>query len=151
MSAASSAQDTSNAGRWSATNCSRVHTNSRESRDASESQDGYYRFACAALGGIRGVILRHADFTADLDAWIGADVVLAVATCFDDAQMGRLADGAARLRPGARVVTVDKQLPPNAPFALLARVECRGDWGPAVGYIQSRRDSVNTSIEFWAP
>ena len=112
--------------------------------------DGYAETArrtLARLGPVLGaaapaVDLRHGSFTdePDASAWVGADVVVATSTCFEAAQMRRIADHAARLRPGARVVTLDKPLPASdARFDLLYKVACRGDWGAAVGYVQRRR------------
>lgn len=104
-------------------------------------QEGYFDEARANLSGRTNfpkVLLRHADFTAD-DAreWLDADVILAVSTCFDQIQMERLALRAIHLRQGARFVTIDKPLPSPC-LKLEARVDCRGDWGPATGYVHRR-------------
>lgn len=104
--------------------------------------DARARLAClASLGETPDVDLHHDDFTVASSAhhWTSADVVLATSTCFDQAQMVAIATLARNLRPGARIVTLDKLLPaPPGTFRLLACCHCRGDWGPALGYIQER-------------
>ncbi|KAJ8607188.1 hypothetical protein CTAYLR_007350 [Chrysophaeum taylorii] len=103
--------------------------------------DGYLEVARRTLQeeklGDAKAELRHADFTADGTEWPSeADVVLAVATCFDDNQMARLQAQTTSLRPGAMLVSIDKPIPT---LRLVAKARVEGDWGPATAFVHEQQ------------
>lgn len=99
-------------------------------------QEGYLETARARLSD-QPAVLIHEDFTERPEEWLDADVVLAVATCFDRVQMTKISLLATRLRrEGARFITIDKPLLHQGDLLPLSmKIQCCGDWGPAVGYL----------------
>ncbi len=79
---------------------------------------------------------RHGDmFDHDLS---DADIVFSHCTCFDDALMQRLAQKLEELRPGARVITVTKNVPSVA-FETIGSELLSLGWGDATMYYQRRK------------
>ena len=106
--------------------------------------DGYVRSSRETLAHLKkGACdwrVVHGDFVAPAGAaaWAGADFVLAASTCFDAAQMARIAARAAALRPGAWVVTLDRALPSSV-FTVECVVACPDcSWGTARAFVQRR-------------
>jgi hypothetical protein len=69
------------------------------------------------------------------------DVVFGCATCFADDVMRPLIAGFAKLKKGARIIMIDKQLPtaPTDPFALVGSCQVRSSWGEGFAYIYITR------------
>jgi hypothetical protein len=110
------------------------------------------------------VSLEHGNIL-ELD-WSSADVVYICSTCFDKQQMAQLAQLALKLKIGARVITMDKQLfpttentntldvtdraggheehgggkmvPQASNFEVVGQCECEMTWGTARAFVQRR-------------
>jgi hypothetical protein len=65
------------------------------------------------------------------------DIVFANSTCFDEALMKAMAVVAERMKPGARFITLTKQLP-SAEFTLLDRRQYVMSWGEATCFMSIR-------------
>jgi hypothetical protein len=84
-------------------------------------------------------VLQGDLFEAD---WTDASVLYLCATCFDTDQLGHIAKKARRMRPGARIILVDKPLPAvggDERITLMMRCQCLVTWGYASAYVYEVR------------
>jgi hypothetical protein len=106
------------------------------------------------------VSVEHGDIL--LSDWSSADVVYICSTCFDEDQMARLGQLALKLKTGARVITMDKQLlavsesataaaqetmsgdevagleGAAGSFVIIGECECEMTWGTARAFVQRK-------------
>ena len=69
---------------------------------------------------------------------IPSDIVFVNSTCFDEDLMKAMAAVAESMKPGARIITLTKQLPSNE-FTLLDRRQYVMSWGEATSFMSIRK------------
>ena len=103
-----------------------------------EMMEGYLRDARAATKLLRGAMrpcvqFIREDFLEGFEStWHDATIVFACSTCFDERTMEGIACYAAKLRAGARIITLDKILDG---LHLVSVSQVHGSWGAAVARI----------------